>query len=111
MTLLALTLAYAGFTALALAMHRHHEEVFGSRRIPALRRRGLRVAGWALLAASFPAAVAGWGWTMGPVLWCGLLTAAAAPLVLLLPVAPRLAAGLATAAPVVALLGVIAGRA
>lgn len=106
---LALALAYAGFTALCLAMERHHGEVFGSRRIPARRRFLLRVAGWALLAASFPACIAYWGWVIGPVAWCGLLTAAVLPLALLLPYAPRFAAGLAPVASILAgLAGLIA---
>lgn len=35
---LSFTLAYAGFTGLCLAMERHHEQVFGVRRIPRRRR-------------------------------------------------------------------------
>lgn len=108
--LFALALAYAGFTALCLAMERHHEEVFRSRRIPPNRRLVLRVAGWGLLTASFPACIAYWGWVIGPVAWCGLLTAAALPLALLLPYAPRIAAGFAPVAPILAGLAALATR-
>lgn len=100
MTLLAIALAYAGFAALCLAMERHHGEVFGTRRIPPRRRAVLRPAGWALLAASFPVCIAGWGWTLGPVAWCGALTAAALPIVLLLPYRPRAVAVLAPTLPI-----------
>lgn len=107
MTLLAICLAYAGFAALCLAMERHHREVFGSRRIPPRRRLALRLAGWVLLAASFPACVAGWGWAFGPVAWCGVLTAAALPVVLLLPYRPRAVAMLAPALPILGVIGAV----
>ena len=47
--LLALSLAYAGFTAVCLAMDRHHRQVFGR---PSARRTAtlLRALGCALLA-------------------------------------------------------------
>lgn len=105
MTILAATLAYAGFAALCLAMERHHGEVFGTRRIPPRRRIALRVVGWLLLAASLPACVAGWGWAFGTVAWCGVLTAAALLVVLLLPYRPRLMAALAPALPVLGSIG------
>jgi len=95
MILLGLALPYAGFTALCLAMERHHEQVFGQRWIPPGRRRLLRIAGLLLLLASPLPCIAAAGWGVGSVLWCGLLTAAALPLVLLLPYAPRLAVALA----------------
>ena len=101
---LALALAYAGFTALCLAMERHYGEVFGLRRVPARRALALRITGWALLALSLPPCVVARGWAMGVVLWCGVLSAAVLPLVLLLPYAPRLAAWLAPALPPIAAL-------
>lgn len=104
MTLLGLALSYAGFTALCLAMERHHEQVFGQRRIPAGRRRMLRLAGTLLLLASPLPCVVIAGWGTGTVLWCGMLTAAALTLTLLLPYAPRLAAALA---PILPLLGLL----
>jgi hypothetical protein len=97
MTVLSLALAYAGFAALCLAMERHHEQVFHSRRIPPWRRRLFQCAGWALLAASLLAAVQGPGWALGLVVWTGLLTAAAMLLAMLLAYAPRLALLLAIA--------------
>lgn len=95
MTVLSLFLAYAGFTALCLAMERHHEQVFGMRRVPLWRGRLLRGAGWLLLVLSLLAAILSAGWGLGIVLWAGLLTAAALPLAFLLPYAPRAAAALA----------------
>jgi hypothetical protein len=97
MMALSFALAYAGFTALCLAMERHHEQVFHSRRIPPWRRRLFQGTGSALLAASLPAAVQGPGWALGLVIWTGLLTAAAMLLAMLLAYAPRLALLLAMA--------------
>jgi hypothetical protein len=102
MALLAFALTYGGFLALCLSMDRHHQDVMGGRRPGARRRYRLRGAGWALLALSAWPCIAAWGWTIGPVGWCGVLTAAALPLVFLLPYAPRVAIWLGPALPAVA---------
>ena len=62
-----------------------------------------------LLAVSPAPRLAEAGWGVGSVLWLGLLTAAALPLALLLPYAPRLAAALALVLPALGVLGVLAG--
>ncbi len=95
MSALGLCLAYAGFMGLCLAMERHHEQVFGSRRIPVWRGRLLRIVGWLLLALSLLPVVLETGWAVGIVLWAGLLTAAGVSLAFLLPYAPRMAIALA----------------
>lgn len=104
--LLALLLCYAGFTALCLAMDRHHVELLG-RKSSLRRRQGLRLAGWALLAVALWAAVAVAGWGLGLVQWFAVLMLSALLLVLLLPYRPRLVLALAAvsllASPVVAL--------
>lgn len=84
-----LALAFAGFTALCLAMDRHGEQVFGTRRTPAGRRRALQVLGSLLLAGSLALVVGRNGWGLGLVVWTGLLTAAAIPLAMLLCYRPR----------------------
>lgn len=86
---LSFALAYAGFTGLCLAMERHHEQVFGVRRIPRLRRLGLTSGGWLLLAGSLLPLLTAQGAGAGITLWLGLLTAAALALALLLSYAPR----------------------
>ena len=86
---LSFALAYAGFTGLCLAMERHHEQVFGVRRIPRLRRLGLTAGGWLLLAGSLLPLLPAQGAGPGITLWLGLLTAAALVLALLLSYAPR----------------------
>jgi hypothetical protein len=95
---LGFALAYLGFSALCLAMERHHEQVFRSRRIPPWRRRVLSGGGWVLLAASVLPVVHTLGWGAGLVLWTGILTATAMPLAMLLAYAPRLGLALAFAA-------------
>ena len=79
---LPLSLAYAGLTALALAMKRHHEAAIGAKP-PATRLRAFRVAGWVLMA---------------------LMVASCLPLVFLLPYRPRLMVRLAPVLPVLALI-------
>lgn len=104
--LLALLLCYAGFTALCLAMDRHHVELLGRKASPR-RRQGLRLGGWLLLALSLWPAVAVTEWGLGLVQWCAMLMLSGALLVLLLPYRPRLVLSLAglslLASPVVAL--------
>lgn len=97
MILSSLCIAYAGLLALALAMDRHHEQVF-ARRPSAGTGRLLRWAGWMTLGLSLPPAVMTWGWAIGLPAWLGLLTLATAALVLLLPHAPRAALRLGPAA-------------
>ena len=101
-------LAYAGFTLLCIVWEGPHRPLLARHPGPA-RRRALGAAGWALLAASFAAAVARQGWSLGPVEWVGVLALSGMALVLLVAYAPRAAlwSGLAAilAAPVLWLAG------
>ena len=98
MTALAFLLAYAGFAALALAMDRHHRQVFG--RAP---RRGirivLRIAGAAGLCGALAACVAASGGSIGTVEWFGVLSASALAFVLLFAFRPHIAVAGAGAIP------------
>jgi hypothetical protein len=105
---LGFALAYAGFTGLCLAMERHYEQVFRSRKIPPLRRKLFVWGGWLLLAASLLPVVHALGWALGSVFWFGILNATALPLAMLLCYAPRAALALA-AAPVPAGLFLLLG--
>lgn len=88
MAAFALATAIAGFASLALSTQRHHRELFGT---PPARRRvvALRVAGWMLLCVSLAACIKGPGWPVGSVLWFGMLTVAALPVILILTYSRR----------------------
>ncbi|MFO3707338.1 DUF3325 domain-containing protein [Xanthomonas codiaei] len=100
--LLLLALNFSGFAALCLAMEKHQHEVRG-RGLGTARTRQLLVVGWLLLLFTFGLAVHAQAWGIGPVLWLGSLTAAAAVLALwLLPYRRGLILPAALIAPVLA---------
>lgn len=74
--LLVFLLALAAFAALALAMERHQQDLFG-RELRGSATRNLRIAGWLLLFAALLLAVAGQGWNFGLVAYSGHTSAAA----------------------------------
>ena len=91
MTALALSLAYAGFASLALAMRRHHRQVW--KRDPSFGLQfAFRAAGAALLGLAFAACVVDDGWLVGPVMWFAVLSCSALAFDFVLPYAPRAAA-------------------
>lgn len=92
----AVLLSYVGFTALCLAMEKHHGELLKRKPSP-LQKRSLAVVGWLLLALSLAAAVHQAGWAFGLVNWTAGLMGSALLLVWLLPYQPRLALGIAAA--------------
>ncbi len=86
----AFALAYLGMIGLALAMDRHHRQMFPGRHLPSTRvRYAIRFASWGLLGLSAWACAHAWGAAVGAVAWFGVLMAAALLLVCLLPYAPR----------------------
>jgi hypothetical protein len=72
----ALLLSILGMGCFALAMRRHHRQVFRRDPKPAARI-GLRVAGSVSLALSLIACAEAWGWPIGSVAWFGMLSAGA----------------------------------
>ena len=74
--LLPLLSCLAGFTALACAMDRQQEELFG-RALPAAITLGLRLLGAGLLLLALAVAVTGQGWGLGLVLYSGYTSLAA----------------------------------
>lgn len=101
--LLGASLCYAGFSALCLAMDRHHQDLLGAR--PHRRRKWVfRVAGVLLLSLALGLMIAASGWAMGLVRAVGLAMASAGVLVALLPYWPRAALALATGAVPAALV-------
>ncbi|RYF62830.1 MAG: DUF3325 domain-containing protein [Comamonadaceae bacterium] len=59
-----------GFAALALAMERHQEDLFGAPLSPAATRR-VRAAGWALLLLALVLLVRARGWSLGLISFSG----------------------------------------
>ncbi|WP_066520081.1 DUF3325 domain-containing protein [Sphingobium cloacae] len=83
MTFLAFLAACAAFASLALSMEKHHQDLLKKR--PSRRdRRTFRIAGWAGLALSYGLTVMPWGAATGSILWFGLLSLAAAMILLFL---------------------------
>lgn len=101
--------AFSGFTALGLAMDRHHEDSYGRGSSPGPRRPWLRGAGALGLLLSLAACLAIKGPAQGWVLWLGVLTAGALGVVGVLSYASRHAAPLGGLA--VALAGLAAAMA
>ncbi|MDZ4315335.1 MAG: DUF3325 domain-containing protein [Azonexus sp.] len=86
----AFALAYLGMTGLALAMDRHHRQMFPGRHLPSTRvRYAIRFTSWGLLGLSAWACAHAWGTAVGAVAWFGVLMVVALLLVCLQPYAPR----------------------
>lgn len=101
-------LAYAGLAANSVSLDRHYADIHGrGKELEARTRLRCRTLGWLGIALSLAACVGANGWHTGPVLWCGVLTAAAIVLTLLLQYAPRKALALAWMAAPGALLAAI----
>ena len=86
-SLASFALCLTAFTALSVAMERHHAQVFGAAR--ARRPFAWRNLGWTLLAASVAYAIYVFGVGVGLVVWCGALTIAGVVVAWLLPYRPR----------------------
>ena len=69
-------LSLLAFGALALAMDRHQEDIFGRVLAPE-RVRALRTAGWLAMGAALAWAVREQGWSLGLIAWTGHISAAA----------------------------------
>lgn len=106
--LLAFSAALTGFSALSLAMDRHHEDCHGRGNLPSpVLRRWLQLGGAIGLVLSLWAAIAGYGSAQGWVFWFGAMTVAALIVVLTLTYAPRRAVELLRGAGLLALLSAL----
>jgi hypothetical protein len=81
--------ALFGFAELSLAIDRHHEDSFGRGSSPGTQRPWMRARGAAGLLLSLWASLLVAGGAQGWVLWFGVMTAAAVPLLLVLTYAPK----------------------
>lgn len=93
--LLGTALCHAAMMALAVAMHRHYEQLTGRRTAPVAQRWWLRALAVCLLIAALVLGVLAWGGTVGTVLWLGFVSVAALWAALGLAYAPRWSAWLA----------------
>lgn len=89
MLALALALNYAGMALLCLGLARHYKQVWPKAPRASLLR-SIRLLGWLVLALGLWACIHSWGWAMGPVAWCGLISLGGLMVALLLPYRPRL---------------------
>jgi hypothetical protein len=74
--LLAFALCFAGFTALAFAMHRHQRDIVG-RSLPSTTIRVLRLVGTCALLFALGVLVVWRGWGLGLVMFSGHTSIAA----------------------------------
>ena len=82
MALLSFLVAFAGFALMGLSQTDHYRWVYA--RVPARSlARGLRIAGAMLILLSLLPAAAAWGWAFGSFGWFGLLSLAAAILLII----------------------------
>lgn len=96
--------AIAGMTCLALAMARHHERLYGDL-LSGAAVRWLRIGGVAcLLAIGWPSA-AGWGPSIGAVVWTGSVCLAALAVTAALTWWPRFAPLSGTVAALLGMAG------
>jgi hypothetical protein len=102
--LIALSLCFAGMTALSLAIDRHHRQAYGDD-APPRKRYLLRIAGTLLLAMAIMPCALLWGAGAGFVAWIGMLTIGALLAAGLLPYWPRRVAPLAAAAGALGIAG------
>ena len=84
------TLSLLGFAALALAMERHQDDLFG-RALPCRTTLALRSAGWAALLLALVAGVRAQGWGLGLVTLSGHTSLGAGLVFIALVVRQRLA--------------------
>lgn len=75
-----LMLCLAGFAVLCTTLARHERDLLG-RALAAAAKRRLRALGYGLLALAYAVALWRHGFGYGTVVWCGLLSVAAATVV------------------------------
>ncbi|MEM9839351.1 MAG: DUF3325 domain-containing protein [Pseudomonadota bacterium] len=86
--LIAYLLAVPGFAGLCLSMAKHHKTVFSAPLNPQ-RSKAYRRVGSALIAASLAWCMVIYRWDIGLVAMCGVATAAALTVIVLLTLAPQ----------------------
>ncbi len=83
--ILCIPMTWLGFALLCLAMDRHQRDLLG-RRFSATDSHRLRLAGFAMITLALILSIAALGSAYGAVLWFGLITIGAMPIVALVSV-------------------------
>ncbi|MGI2853965.1 DUF3325 domain-containing protein [Shewanella algae] len=99
-----IALTYLAFGLLAMSMFGHFREAMGHAP-KTLESRLLYAGGWLALLASFMLCGMGYGWGYGSILFFGLMTLAALPVVLQLSYASRSLPKTLILAPVILIAG------
>lgn len=107
--LLLVCLSFTTMVLFCLAMEKHREQVF-SIEMSGLLPRFFRPMAWLLLTLTAYTSVVLYGWSIGPALFFGALTAALLPLILLLTYQARLVPIFAVILPVVAITSFILAK-
>jgi hypothetical protein len=81
--LLLTCLSFTAMVLFCLAMDKHQEQVIDAE-LPVIIQRSFRPIAWLLLTFTAYVGVQLYGWSIGPALFFGALTAALLPLILLL---------------------------
>lgn len=102
--LLAFGLTYLSCLALSISMKRHFQQLFPSHSLSSQKIFILRGLGWLLLISSGIACTQSYGIATGLVLLCGLFSAAAFLIALLLHYSPRTTIALVVIQPLLALI-------
>ena len=98
--LLLMSLSFTSMVLFCLAMPKHREQVL-SNELPALLVVSFRPFAWILLIITFFINVEFYGWSIGPALFFGVLSASLLPLILLLTYRPKIVPLLAIILPAI----------
>ncbi len=81
--LLLMALSFSAMVLFSMAMEKHRQQVI-TKELPAFLSRSFRPLAWLLLIITFYISGKLYGWSIGPAIFFGVLTAALLPLILLL---------------------------
>jgi hypothetical protein len=99
--LLLTSLSFLTMVLFCMAMEKHREQVLAAQ-LPQLISRVFRPLAWALLTFTFYLSSQLYGWSIGPAVFFGALTAALLPLILLLTYRAKVVPIVAAIFPIIA---------
>lgn len=104
--ILLMCLSFTAMVLFCLAMEKHREQVIDIE-LPQFLSRAFRPLAWLLVMVTFYISGELYGWSIGPAVFFGALTAALLPLILLLTYQAKIVPILALVLPIVASVGFI----